>query len=147
MTHSLREIIERKRQLVAEIVAKQNEVATIDRMIEKAALCSARAEEESGQPDFSMFKVETSRLLTAFWHAPEKLLFREDIRQKVILDKKASDGAIRQVINRAKKALQSENFLYDIKNIRGKGYKLVSKRAKRSVTKRPKKEQKRRNTL
>jgi len=117
MTYSLREIIERKRQLVAEIVAKQNEVATIDRMIENVALCSAKAEEESGQPDFSMFKEETSRLLTAFWHAPEKLLCREDIRQKVIFDNKASDGAIRQVIDRAKKALQRMYSPYDIKNI------------------------------
>ena len=147
MTHSLREIIERKRQLVAEIIAKQNEVATIDRMIEEMVLCSVRAEEESGLPDFSMFKEETSRLLTAFWHAPEKLLFREDIRQKVIFDNKASDGAVRQVIDRAKKALQEVNFPYDIKNIRGKGYKLIRKRAERSVTKRSKKEPKRRNTL
>jgi DNA-binding winged helix-turn-helix (wHTH) protein len=146
MTHSLTEIIERKRQLVAEIAAKQNEVATIDRMIENAALCSARAVEENGQPDFSMFKEETLRLLTAFWHAPEKLLFREDIRQNVILDNKASDGAIRQAIDRAKKALQEVNFPYDIKNIRGKGYKLVN-RAEKSVTKRSKKDRKRRNTL
>ena len=147
MTHSLREIIKHKHQLVAEIVAKQNEVATIDRMIEEVALCSTRAEEESGQPDFSMFKEETSRLLTTFWYAPEKLLFREDIRQNVIFDNKASDGAVRQVIDRAKKALQEANFPHDIKNIRGKGYKLIRKRAERSVTKRSKKEPKRRNTL
>jgi DNA-binding winged helix-turn-helix (wHTH) protein len=65
----------------------------------------------------------------------------------VILDNKASGGAIRQVIDRAKKALQKVNFSYDITNIRGKGYKLVSKRAEKSVTKRSIQDPKRRNTL
>ena len=147
MTDSLCEIIERKRQLVAEIVDKQNEVAAIDRIIEEEALCSARAKEESGRPDFSMFKEETERLLITFWSVPNRFLSQEDIQEDVILDEEASGGAIRQVIDRAKKAMQKVDFPYDIKNIRGKGYKLVSKRVERSVTKHSSKQQKRRNTL
>jgi len=138
MTDSLPELIERKRQLVAEITAKQNEVATIDSAVEAKALCLARDVGESEQPDFSVFRDETERLLLAFWNAPDNILFKDDIRRNVILDKEASDGAIRHVINRARKALKDTNFPYNIRNIVGKGYRFVDIGMLPSVPKIPK---------
>ena len=134
MSDSLYDLIERKRQFMAEIVAKLNEVANIDRVIEREALRSMRTGEDTC-PDFSTFKDETERLLMAFWEAPNKTLSQEDIRQDVILDDDASDGAVRHVINRARKALREANSLYNIMNVRGKGYSLTNREVFQNVIK------------
>jgi len=112
---------------MAEIVAKLDEMATIDRIIEKEALCSLSEPGKGEHPDFSMFKAETERLLIAFWNAPNRFLSQEDIREEVILDEEASERAVRQVIVRARKAIREMNFCYEIKNLREKGYRLVNR--------------------
>jgi DNA-binding winged helix-turn-helix (wHTH) protein len=86
------------------------------------------------QPDFSVFKDTTSRLLTELWNAPTRMLSHEDIRQDVIFDDEANDSAIRQVISRAKTELNKMKYPFEIKNVKKKGYTLVDK----NVTKRNK---------
>ena len=78
-------------------------------------------------PDFSMFKDTTRRLLTELWDAPERMLSHEDIRQDVILDEYASDGAVKHVIMRARKELMNHEFAYNIRSIWGKGYQIVAR--------------------
>jgi DNA-binding response OmpR family regulator len=107
------------------------------------------------QIDFSMFKDETSRLLMEFWKAQNRMLSQEDIWQDVMFlnpDDEINNGAIRQVIDRARKAIETcPDFRYEIKNIRGKGYQLVNREVLQRVTNTPKNTgktpQKRRNTL
>ena len=77
--------------------------------------------------DFSMLKDTTQRLLTEFWNAPDYMLSHEDIRQDVIADEGARDETIWQVISRANAELAKMKFPLAIKNIKKKGYKLVSK--------------------
>jgi DNA-binding response OmpR family regulator len=73
-------------------------------------------------PDFSIFKDVTRRLLIELWEAPERFLSKEDIREDVIGDVEASDGAVWSVILRARKAIEGSGM--GIENIRGKGYRL-----------------------
>jgi DNA-binding winged helix-turn-helix (wHTH) protein len=113
MTNRLLEIIEERQVLYERLVA-------LDREEKEILTGKVRTDEEC--VDFSMFRDTTSRLLTAFWNAPDKMLSHEDIRQDVLFDPEASDCNVRRVINRARKALQEKNFGYEIRNIKGKGY-------------------------
>ena len=91
--------------------------------------------ERTEHVDVSMFPDETRRLLTEFLKAPKRMLSHEDIRQDVMLllpeedFDDANGSALRQVIDRARKKLKAQpNFHYEITNIRGKGYQLISKK-------------------
>jgi len=90
--------------------------------------------ESTEHVDVSMFPSETRRLLTEFLKSPKRILSHEEIRQDVMLlspeegDTDINGCALRQVIDRARKNMKDHpNFHYEIKNIRGKGYQLVSK--------------------
>jgi DNA-binding response OmpR family regulator len=98
-----------------------------------AAACKVWAEIErrervgtAEQIDFSMFKDTTNRLLTEFMNAPDKMLSQEDIRQDEMFDEYASDDAVKKVIKRAREESALNKLPYEIKNIRGKGYKLTT---------------------
>ena len=83
------------------------------------------AEEDGTQPDFSMFKDTTNRLLTEFLCAPNHMLSYNDIKLDVILDEYASDSAVRSVIKRARKEMRNcADCRYEIKSIPRWGYKL-----------------------
>ena len=78
--------------------------------------------------DFSMFSDSTKRLMDEFWVAPGKMLSHQDIREDVIFDEDAKESAIHDVIKAARKELKTCcNCHYAIENIRGKGYRLVTK--------------------
>jgi len=96
---------------------------TLSREREDILTGKVRTDEEC--VDFSLFRDTTCRLLTEFWHAPDKILFHEDIREDVMFDPEAPDRNVRRAINRARKALRENNFGYEIRNIKGKGYHLV----------------------
>jgi DNA-binding response OmpR family regulator len=82
--------------------------------------------ERSEQIDYSLFKDTTGRLLTEFMNAKNNMLSHEDIRQDVMFDDEASDRAVRQVIVRARREIKAcDDFHYEIKNIKEKGYKLI----------------------
>ena len=83
--------------------------------------------EEPETPDFSMFKDTTRRLLTELWDAPRRMLSHQDIREDVMFDEYANDGAVRKAMCIARRELKRKNFSYDIKNIKDKGYKLVAR--------------------
>jgi DNA-binding winged helix-turn-helix (wHTH) protein len=64
-------------------------------------------------------------LIREFLHAPDDhFLSREDIRQDVMYDEDASDGAIRTLIYEARLVLLKENRRYKIETITRKGYRL-----------------------
>jgi len=81
-------------------------------------------EEPEAMPDFSIFKDTTCRLLEAMWEAPDRMMSQEDIREYVIFDEYASENAVKQVIKKAKKEIGE--YEIEIKNIWGKGYKLIT---------------------
>jgi len=74
----------------------------------------------------------TNLLLRHFKAAPQNFLSKEDIRQDVLFDHDASEGAVRQTICVARKDIADSNF--EILTITKKGYQLVRKTA----TKKPK---------
>jgi DNA-binding response OmpR family regulator len=123
MTVSLVELSEYLRSLKTEVV----KINGIIEMIETNVLRSEIMGMEGEPIGFSMFKEETRRLLMELWISPNKMLSQEDIRQDVIFDDEASDGAVRHVISRARQALKSANLPYNIENIRGKGYRLSNR--------------------
>ena len=102
-----------------------------------ARLQTLEKNESTGKPDFSRFKDMTSRLLTEFWNAPNRILSHEDIRQDVIFDEEAKDKTVWQVVCRARKELIDARYPYEIKSIDGKGYQLVDTTPDKS-TKTPK---------
>jgi len=127
MTPRVLEILDRRaaiRLAVGELCAEDLVLET-----ELRAILEGVAEPEV--PDFSMFKDTTRRLLTELWDAPERMLEKEDIRQDVILDEYASDGAVKQVIGRARIEMQEKRFPYVIKTVFNRGYQLVPKGTKR----------------
>ncbi|MCL2710086.1 MAG: helix-turn-helix domain-containing protein [Planctomycetaceae bacterium] len=96
--------------------------------------------EDTKPVDVSMFSDETRRLLMEFLKAPKCILSRKNIRQDVMLllpeenDIDANGSALRQIIGRARKNMKEHpGFPYEIKNIRGKGYQLVSKAVLRNA--------------
>ena len=119
---------------VREIFARLNAInlaeseLRAERVVLLAELQERREEgkhEEPEAPDFSMFKDTTRRLLTELWDAPRRMLSQQDIREDVMLDAYATDGAVREAMRKARRELRSQNFAYDIKNIKNKGYGLV----------------------
>jgi len=111
----------------------------------------SRYQEDEGQIDFSMFKDTTRRLLVELWDAPGKMLSQEHIKEYVIFDEDASDRAVRLVIDRARKEMKCcPDFHYEINNVRGKGYQLISREVFQSVSqpsKKPGKTAKKHETL
>jgi DNA-binding winged helix-turn-helix (wHTH) protein len=85
-------------------------------------------------PDFSMFKDTTRRLLTELWHAPDRMLSHQDIREDVMHDEVARDGTVREAIRKARRELRNVNCVYSIETIRVKGYKLVVSKTPPNVT-------------
>ena len=140
------DLIEHKRQIEKDIATWQeniaiwrDKIAVIDRKIEAEALRkeqdNTKMNEEVKQPDFSMFKDTTKRLLTELWSATGNMVSQEDIRQNVIIDAQASDVAVRLVVTRAREEIRNQrNFHYEIKNIKKKGYQLVKREEFQSVS-------------
>jgi DNA-binding winged helix-turn-helix (wHTH) protein len=75
--------------------------------------------------DSETFTPATYLLVRHLDQSPGKFLSKEDVRQDVIADETASEGALRQCISTARKELAAVQFPYRIETIRGKGYKLV----------------------
>ena len=118
-------MIARVRCLDEEIAARLEERATLSRMIERAALRKEREDAEAnGQIDFSMFTDTTRLLLIEFWDAAGKMLSHQDIRDDVLFHSDAADQAIHDAISEARKEMKLCNFGHEIKNVRGKGYRL-----------------------
>jgi DNA-binding winged helix-turn-helix (wHTH) protein len=64
-------------------------------------------------------------LLTYFFTEANHFLSKEDIRQDVMFDDDASEGAIRQLIYKTRKWLKKHDLPLEIVNITRKGYKLT----------------------
>jgi len=136
MTTSISEMIERVRCLDEEIAARLDERATLSRMIEWEALRKEREDAEAnGEIDFTVFTDTTRRLLIEFWDVPGKMLSHQDIREDVLFHKDAKEQAIHDVIREAKKEMRFHHFGYEIKNVRGKGYRLEKIEVWRSLEK------------
>jgi DNA-binding response OmpR family regulator len=146
MTASISEMIERVHRLDEEIAARQTERATLYRMIEWEALRREREDAEAnGQIDFSMFTDAARRLLIELWDSPGKMLSLQDIREDVLFDADAKEQAIHDAIKAARKEMRVfHNFGYEIKNIRGKGYRLEKIEVWRSLEKQQKNTEKQR---
>ena len=76
------------------------------------------------QPDFSMFKDTTQRLLREFWKAPDRILTQKDL-QRVMFDPQATEEAIRSMIKRARQEMRGYRCCYEIVSISKKRYRLV----------------------
>ena len=77
--------------------------------------------------DSEHFRPSTFRLLLQLWLDPNHTLTKEDVCQDVIEDGYASDIAVRHVINKARKELESVEFPYEIETQWGTGYRLNPK--------------------
>jgi hypothetical protein len=118
--------------LLSQVASRRAARAAIDRQIEAIAL---RGAEEDDAPDFSMFPDTARRLLVNLWDAPDsRMLSQEDIREDVMFDRDANDDAVRQTVSKVRKELRRKNSIYDIKNIKNKGYQLVLRQDSSNVT-------------
>ena len=126
ISHPVPQLIERKRQLEADISAKQAEIAEVDRHIEAAALRSANSDEEE-LPDLSSFRDSIRRLLINLWNATDNVLSHDAIKAYVLLDEISSNNAVYDIIREARKEIEKQGFLYKIDNVWGRGYQLVKR--------------------
>jgi DNA-binding response OmpR family regulator len=67
---------------------------------------------------------QTEDLIRAFQKAPNRFLWKEDIRQDVLYDEYASDGAVRTCVYQARKEIKKQGLPYQIETVKGKGYRL-----------------------
>jgi DNA-binding response OmpR family regulator len=67
----------------------------------------------------------TFQLVFQLWETPERFLSKEDMKDAVMNDEEAHEGAVRECIRRARKELRQADFPYKIETERGKGYRLV----------------------
>jgi len=65
------------------------------------------------------------RLISELLAANNNFLSKEDVRQDVLFDEYASDGAIRTLIYYARKTMQKEKLRWEIQTICRKGYRLI----------------------
>ena len=134
MSPRVLEILDRLESIDLEALALRKELREV-----------LRAEPNSSvlQADFSMFKDTTSRLLTEFLNAPNRILSYEDIRLDVMFDAEASDSAIRSVIQRARQEMRDvPDCRYEIKSISKRGYRLERQKTCQVASKTSKKSRK-----
>lgn len=140
MTLSHEDIRKERQALHLTIKQAIERLAVLDQMEQELPAETVRTEQID--IDVSKFRDTTRRLLVELLDAEDHMIYTEDIREDVILDKDASDGAVRLVIFKARNEMKScDECHYEIRNTKGrdgKGYKLVDKKVFPSVSKVPK---------
>lgn len=75
--------------------------------------------------DSEHFSPSTFRLIQKLYHAPDRFLSKEDVRESVNEDEEASDEAVWTCLKRARQELAAVDFPYEIETLRGKGCRLT----------------------
>jgi DNA-binding winged helix-turn-helix (wHTH) protein len=103
---------------------------------EMMEILEANERHEDENPDFSMFRDTTRRLLVNMWDASNRMLSHEDIKDYVLQNDERSDAAVRDVVREARDEIKTcRGFHYEIKNEWGKGYRLVKQEVWENVGK------------
>ena len=122
MNPRLLEIEKEERELLERLLALSREKEEL--RARDVRIDEGHNEEPEPPPDFSIFKPTTCRLLTVMYEAPDRMLYRDDIRQEVMEDEYASEKAVWNVVDRAREEIAEYNI--EIKTIHGKGYQLIA---------------------
>ena len=128
----------------AERQAIRARLEELDRQDNEILSRAERAEhnETGATLDLSRFEYKTQTLLAELRDAPNGIVSKETIRQFVIGEEDAPDETIRTVIFRAREEMKVfPDCRYEIKTVRGTGWRLVCKETFQNVSK-PKKPRK-----
>ena len=75
--------------------------------------------------DSEHFTPQTFRFVYHLWHAPERFLSKEDVRDCVQGDDESKPPSLRTCISRARQELRDVDFPYGISTVHSKGYGLT----------------------
>ena len=67
----------------------------------------------------------TFQLVFQLWETSRRFLSKEEVKEVVMCDEEAKEGAVRECIRKARQELRKAEFPYKIETERGKGYRLV----------------------